>query len=306
VRSFFFAVVCVLPLPRVHAAADEPTAPEIIRRSVEANERDWKAGPSYSHQERDVETKSEEKTDRTWEVFLMDGSPYRRLVAVDGSPLSPARQKQEEAREGRELARRRAETAEEREQRIQKYRREREQDHILMTQMAAAFDFTVTGQETLSGHPVYVLSAEPKRDYQPPNHEAKVLTGMRGKLWVDKTGFHWAKVQAEVVHTVTFAGFVARVGPGTRFVLEKEPVNDPPGNSQIWQPKRFEDDVVASILLWGRNSTTAQTFTDYKPNAAISSLPRPRRTLQVKLQRKKIEQVLQRKNRDQLPFVDHQ
>lgn len=282
------------------SAAQQLTATEIIRRSVQANERDWKAGPSFSHIEHDIDSDGQ-KTDRTWQVFLMDGSPYKRLIAVDGNPLSPARRKQESEKEGRELARRREETPEQRRERIQKYQKDREHDHLLMTQMAVAFNFRLLGEDTVSGHPAYVLQADPKPDYQPPNHEAKVLTGMKGKLWVDKTQFHWAKVEAEVVHTVTFAGFIARVGPGTRFLLEKEPVN-----GEIWQPSRFEDHVKASILFWQKDSITSQAFADYRPNGAISSVPRAGGTFKVKLQGKKVEQVFQGQNGHQLSVVDNQ
>ena len=244
-------------------------AQEIIRRSVDANEKDWNAAPAYAHQERDVDAKGEEKTDRTWDVFQMDGSPYRRLLASEGHPLSTARQRQEEQKEKRELARRRSESPEERQARIRKYQKERDQDHLLMTQMQVAFNFRLVGDATLSGHPVYVLDAQPRPDYRPANHEAKVLLGMKGTLWVDKAEFHWAKVEAEVVRPVTFGGFLAKVGPGTKFLLEKEPVGD-----RIWQPKRFFVNVVASVLFWEHDSTSEETFMDYHPSAAISSMPR--------------------------------
>jgi hypothetical protein len=272
VRPLNVVLACALAAS-LHAAEDPSerlSATEIIQRSVQANERDWNAGPSFSHQERDIDSKGEERTDRTWQVILMDGSPYRRLIAIDQHPLSPAREKQEREKESRELALRRGESSEERRARIQKYQKDREHDHLLMTQMEVAFNFRLIGEDTLSGHPVYVLAAEPKANYQPHDHEAKVLTGMKGKLWVDKAQFHWAKVEAEVVHTVTFVGFLARVAPGTRFLLEKEPVNE-----NIWQPTRFQDDVIASILLWGKNSTTTETFMNYQPNGAISSLAGP-------------------------------
>lgn len=300
-RESCVAVAFALWFPLCSRAAAQLTAAEIIHRSVEANEQDWNAGASFSHIERDIDKHDDSIVDRTWEVFLMDGSPYQRLIGIDGHPLSEPRQKQEAQREGRELARRRAETPGERRARIDRYRRDREHDHILMTQMEVAFNFRLIGEDTLSGHPVYVLEAQPKPDYAPPNREAKVLTGMKGKLWVDKAGFHWARVEAEVVHTVTFAGFIARVGPGTRFVLEKGPVNN-----QIWQPTNFQDRAVASILFWQRNSSTANTFWDYRPNSVISSLLGPRRTLHVQLEREKIQQVLQRQNRHQPAVIDNQ
>ncbi|MGH9559181.1 MAG: hypothetical protein ACRD30_08060 [Bryobacteraceae bacterium] len=257
---------------------------------MKANERDWLAEPSMSHHERDIDRKDGDGTDRTYVVRLINGSPYKRLIAVDGNPLPPRREQQEIQKEKREIAHRRSESSEDRESRIGSYQKDRDQDHLLMTQMAVAFNFHIVGEETISGHPTYVLDADPKLDYKPVNRDAKVLTGMRGKLWVDKEQFHWVKVEADVVKAVTFGGFLAKVGSGTRFMLEKAPVD-----ANVWEPVRFEERVRASVLFWSRNSTTEQTFSDYQPGGAISDLFRRRvPPLEVKLQRKEAEQILQR------------
>ncbi len=249
-------------------AGTQLTAQEIVRRSVTVNQHDWDAGPSFEHQEREIDRKNGQVTDRTYAVVGMDGTPYRRLIAIDGTPLSQARERQEEDKERRELARRRSETPGERRERIDKYQKDREHDQFLMTQMAVAFTFHLIGEGDVNGHPCYVLSAEPRPDYRPVNREAKVLLGMRGKMWIDRAQFHWAKVEAEVIRTVSFAGFLARVDPGTRFVLVKEPVS-----AETWQPQRFEMKVVASVLFWSRNSSTTDTYRDYK-KLEISRLQR--------------------------------
>ncbi len=272
---------------------------EIIRRSIAANERDWQASPNYSNLDRTIEKKDDETSDKTYRVIMMDGSPYRELVAEGGQPLTPARQRQEEQKEKRELARRRAEVPEERQARIRKYQKEREQDHLLMTQMAVAFHFRLSGRDTIGGRSVYVLDAEPKADYRPPTREAKVLTGMKGRLWIDSEKFHWARVEAEVIHPVTFGGFLAKVGPGTKFVLEKEPV----GND-VWQPKQFSVAVCASILFWSHNSTTVDTFSEYRQGGALaeSGSPGPG-AFQFQLEGQKIEQVLQSDDRQKMPVL---
>jgi hypothetical protein len=232
---------------------------EIVRRSVIANENDWRAEPSYSHLDRTVETKDGEITDRTYEVRMLDGSPYRRLTAIGGDPISTTRRQQEDQQEKHELARRRGESPEQRQARIDKYRKDRDHDHLLMVQMAAAFKFKLSGEDTLDGHRVYILDATPNPSYRPPNREAKVLAGMRGKLWVDAERFHWVKVEAEVTHTVTFGGFIAKVGPGTMFELENAPVD-----ADTWLPKTFSMHVRESILLWQRNSNVRDEFSDYR------------------------------------------
>ncbi len=240
---------------------------EIVRRSVSVNNRDFRAGPSYSDVERDIDQKSGDRTDRSYEVFMMDGSDYRKLVAIDGQPLPASQQRQEEQKMRRELARRRAESPEMRASRIRKYQADRDHDHLLMTQMAVAFTFHLVGREKLQGHETYVLDAEPNPKYRPVNREAKVLTGMRGKLWIDTEHYHWAKVEAEVFRPVTFAGFLARVGPGTKFALSNEPV----GND-IWQPSEFRMSVAASVLFFSHNSNSTQRFKDYRAGGAVSLL----------------------------------
>jgi len=204
---------------------------------------------------------------------MMEGSPYRRLMAIDGQPLLPAKQRQEDQKERRELVHRRSETPEEREARIRKYEKERDQDHLLMAQMASAFKFHLVGEDTIAGHRTYILDAEPDPDYKPVNREAKVLTGMRGKLWIDQDQFHWAKVEAEVIHPVTFGGFLAKVGPGTRFILENEPVS-----GGTWQPKEFSVQVRSSILFWQHNSSSTDEYSDYRTATSLAKSPPVART----------------------------
>jgi len=231
---------------------------EIVRRSVEAQDRDWQAAPMFSYQDHAVETKGETRTDQTFQVRMIEGSPYRRLAAVGDQPLSAALEQQEAKKEQREIARRRAESPLERERRIRKYEQERAQDHLLMTEMVRAFTFRLVGEQVVSGHNAYLLEANPNPQYKPANHEAKVLTGMKGRLWVEKEQFHWAKVEAEVVRPVFFH-LIARVGPGTQFLFENEPVTD-----QIWQPARFTVQVAATVMWWRHDSSSEETFTNYR------------------------------------------
>jgi hypothetical protein len=89
------SIVLILASASLRAAAPL-SAKEIMRRSVAANERDFQAEPSFSHQEHEIETKGETTTDRTYDVTMMEGTPYRRLIAEDGRPLSPDRQRLEQ------------------------------------------------------------------------------------------------------------------------------------------------------------------------------------------------------------------
>jgi hypothetical protein len=232
----------------------------IIKRSVEANKLDWKLEPDFTHFERDKENGQ----DKTYEVMMIDGSPYQRLVAVNGKPLSEQEQRSEEQKLRQTISQRHHESPRQRAQRIANYEKDRKRDNLLMEQLTGAFNFSLVAEEKLGLHDVYVLQATPRPGYRPPNNEAKVLTGMQGRLWVDKQSFQWVKVEAEVIHPVSIEGFLARVSPGTRFELEKEPVDN-----NVWLPKHFAMKANAKIVfLINHNSQEDDTFWGYRRNGS--------------------------------------
>jgi hypothetical protein len=124
------------------------------------------------------------------------------------------------------------------------------------------------GEQRLGAQDVYVLKATPRPGYKPPNTEAKVLTGMEGKLWIDKQTFQWVKVEATVIHPVSIGGFLAEVEAGTHFELEKMPVAD-----SIWLPKHFAMKSRAKILfLFTRKSQSDETYSGYHKTVPIQAV----------------------------------
>src|SRR5579884_988735 len=136
----------------------------------------------------------------------------------------------------------------------------------MMSEMAAAFTYKLLGEGNMDGHQVYILDANPNPGYTPHSRDTKVLTGMRGRMWIDKATYQWVRVEAEVVTPVEFGMFIARVGPGTKFLLEQEPV----GDGSVWLPRHFEMNVNASVLgFFSENSTDNETYTHYEPNRTV-------------------------------------
>lgn len=227
----------------------------IIQRSAEANKRDWEAVPQFDNYERD-RTKD---GDKTYSVTMLYGTPYERLVAVNGHPLSAGQQKEEQRKYEAEIEKRQHESPEEKSKRIAKYNAERKRDQTMLDQMTSAFDFHVIGNRTLKGHKVYVLRATPRKGYRPPNRDSEVLTGMQGTLWIDHDTFQWVKVEAHVTNPVRIEGFLAKVEPGTRFELEKKPVAD-----DIWMAAHFAMKSDAKVmLLFPHRDQEDDTFFDY-------------------------------------------
>lgn len=231
--------IAVIPLcPRF--VAGQETVASIIQHSAEANARDWAAVPNFDNSERD-RTKD---GDKTYAVTMLYGSPYNRLIAVNGKSLTGAEQKKEQEKYDKTAADRQHESADQRSQRIAKYEADRKRDHTLIQQLTDAFDFRLIGKRTLNGFKVYVIKATPKPGYKPVDRDSEVLTGMEGTMWIDQKKFQWVKVEAHVIHPVRIEGFLAVVEPGTRFEVEKRPVS-----GDIWFATHYSMTANARVLM---------------------------------------------------------
>jgi len=237
------------------SATGQNNADAIIQRSVEANKRDWEAAPKFDCSERDRTHDGA----KTYQDTMISGSPYQQLIAVNGKPLTPAQTAEEKRKLENTISERKNESPQKRAERIAKYEDERKRDQSMMNEMVKAFDFKLLGETKLNGHAVYFLRASPRHGYKPANMETQALTGMQGKLWVDKKTFQWVKVEADVTHPVSIKGFLAQVEPGTYFELEKIPVA--PG---IWLAKHFSMRSRAKVLkLIPKNSEEDVTYFNY-------------------------------------------
>ncbi|HVJ07241.1 MAG TPA: hypothetical protein VM554_02570 [Acidisarcina sp.] len=254
-RHLLSAVLFASLLPGISLPAQQLSAQQIVQRSIEPNNKDWDSAQDYDYFQR----KRDGGTTRTYDVIMLEGSRYYRLVAIDDRPLSPEDQAREKHNFAAAIAQRKQETAKAREQRIGQYQKDRERYHVLMGELTNAFDFTLSGEQMLGSHRVYVLKGKPRRGYHPPNKLAKALTGMQGTLWIDAADFHWVKGEVEVVHPVWIGGLIARVDPGTRFELAQDPIAD-----GVWMPSHFSMETRATVLLlFSRSQREDSTYFSY-------------------------------------------
>jgi hypothetical protein len=237
----------------------------VVGKSVLVNNADWNSQVAYSFLRDDVVGRRDfvnlNKSDRSkvYEVSTIDGSPYERLVSINNHALTSAQRQEEQSKLEREALHRQRETPRERKSRLASYRDERAEEHLLMQQMISAFAFEFVDEEEIDGIACYVLNAKPNAEYRPPVEKAKVLAGMKGRLWIDKLHYHWVKVQAEVIRPVEFGFFIAKVKPGTTFELRQAPVGG------VWLPKSFVETVSATVLgFYGLKSREETYFSGYR------------------------------------------
>ena len=250
-----FWVLSVSALFAPQVSAQVPDAKTIIERSVQAIKKDFAAAPDYNNKERDCTPNG----NKLYQITKLDGTPYQRLIAENGKPLSQAQEAEAMKKQQQAEAQHQAESASERSSRIANYRKDLARDHNMYEQLTEAFDFKLVGQGKLRKFDVYVLKATPKPGYRPPNMECQALPGMQGQLWVDQKTFQWVKVTAQVIRPVSIEGFLAQVEPGTRFELQKAPVDN-----GIWLPSRFTMKSHSKVFfLVNHYSSADQTFFDY-------------------------------------------
>lgn len=227
----------------------------IVQKSVQANSRDWNEAPKYDYEEKDRDTQGT----KTYEVTDVLGTPYERLIAINGKELSSAQKAEQQKKYAQMLAQRKAESSSQRAKRIAKYQADRRRDHAMLEQLTKAFNFKLEGEEELAGHKVYVLNATPRPGYQPPNRDTQVLLGMEGKLWIDEASSQWVKVEAHVIRPVRIEGFLAQVEPGTHFELSKTPVSE-----DIWLPEHYAMSASAKVFfVVPHHSQEDETYFNY-------------------------------------------
>jgi hypothetical protein len=225
------------------------------------NAADFKAATRFSW----IETDKSGRTSKKYRVTMIEGTPYYRLIELNGEPLSKEQEAQQSRKEQQVMGRRRAETPEQRRKRIDEFEKERLRNNSLMQQLTQAFNFNMVGTRNVNGYNVYILKAIPRPGYRPPSMETQVLTGMNGEMWIQEGGFHWVKVTAQVIHPVSIEGFLAEVEPGTQFELDNAPV----GDGSIWQPAHFLMRSNARVFhLFPHESNEEEIYTDYKPIGA--------------------------------------
>jgi hypothetical protein len=228
-----WALLVVLCGPAYPQTETSPNPAEIVRQSVERDRRNFELLKNYTYTETDEERDYDKaghlkKTEsETYEVLILGGREYGKLIARNGKPLSEKDARKVQQDLDRELKRRENETPQEK----AKLEKQRQKQRDFANELPAAFDFKLNGEETISGRPVWVISADPRPDYRARDQLAKIATKMRGKVWIDKTELQWVKVEAELIGQISFGLGLVRIAPGFTLQFEQTRVND-----EVWLP----------------------------------------------------------------------
>jgi hypothetical protein len=218
----------------VLGAARGQDAEEIVRKSLDRDQANFEQRRNYTYQERsegreyDSQNKLNKTEVLTYEVLVLGGRPYQRLIARGDKPLSAKDERKEQDKLDAESAVRKRESAADR----AKLEKERQQQRRYLVEVPRAFVLKVAGVEQVSGKPAWVIEAEPRPGYKPSSlPRANFLTKVRGKFWIDQAEYQWVKADLQVVDTLSFGLGLLRIAPGGSIHFEQTRVND-----EVWLP----------------------------------------------------------------------
>ena len=239
---------------------------QLIQKVAENDIENDKKLRDYTYSEREEEHRLNGKGEvastetRNYEVLEIFGEQARRMVSKNDKPLSAKDAAKEEEKIQKIIDKRKNESNSDREKRLKKEEKDREEGRQFVKEIADAYNFTQLGNETVDGRDTYVIAAEPRPGFEPHRKESKVLTKIRGKIWIDVAESQWVKLDAETIDTISFGLFLARLHKGTHIVTEQTRVND-----EVWLPRHTAVHVdVRLALLKNFNVNLDLSDKDYK------------------------------------------
>ncbi len=269
-RSYLLALLSPLA-----SLATQPDPLDIVKRSVAVATENIKRGRNYTFLQRTEELQRgptgeiKSKLSKTWDVTMLEGSSYRRLIERNDRPLPPDEEKHEEEKLRKSIEERRHETAAERAERMAEHDRKPGRNRNVLQEIPEAFDFRMRGEELVNSRPAYVIDAMPRAGYRPRSSEARIfLPKLKATLWIDKADLNWVKVDAEVIDNISWGWFLFRLAKGAHMSMEQVRVND-----EVWLPRRMQISLAARIGLIKRlNMEQDLTFRNFKKFQADSKV----------------------------------
>lgn len=249
-RAYINAMRAVLILLAACALAAAQDAREIVRRSVELMDHNLALARNYTFLERaetrelDSDAHVKSRKILQYDVTLLEGSPYRRLVGKDDHQLSPEEERIEQKKLADSIAQRQKETPAARARRIADWEKKRERQREPLREVPDAFNFRIAGEGQVDGRNAWIIDAVPRAGYHARSSAARLFPKLRGRLWIDKADYQWVKTEAEATDNISWGLFIARLNKGARLDAEMTRVND-----EVWLPKRVAVKVSARVAL---------------------------------------------------------
>ena len=219
------------------AAASSPPRPDarrLIEKVIEMQELHQEQQRQYSYLET-IATEHFHKDgtldkveSETFQVTPSPDGEYRRLVAENGRPLPPKKEKEEEEK-FREYIEKQLERSEAERQRqtVEKLASRVSRFQTRLGEALDVYEFTELPDDTSDGKRLRCFRFSPREGYQPRSRDAKILNRLEGTIWIDPKESQIAKLHIIFREDMKFFfGLFGRVSKGSQAVAEQWQTED--------------------------------------------------------------------------------
>lgn len=265
------------PAPSAHAPGARDPFPEastFMQRVREAVRLDYElqSGFTYIEQRRDVRISKLGKVEvgplRTFQVFPSSrpGRTYKRLVAIDGTPLDPAELERRDREHQRHVAdteaRETRESAAQRAKRVRARQEEIAERDAILDDALAVFEPRFEARDRIDGQPVYVIALTPRVEARVITQEGRWMKEFEGRVWIAEADNQIVKLDMRAREDVTIGwGILGRVNEGSRFTFARHWFDG------VWLPSEVVFDATGRTLLFRRfDIDLVTTYTGYRKN----------------------------------------
>jgi hypothetical protein len=213
----------------VRATETLPEASEVTRRMIERSRAVAQADRTeYTYQKRsllerlDADGHSLKSEEKIYQVTLIGGFPFKRLIKIQGRELSPEELKAEDTKDRK--FRQKFVSADLNNPDVRK-------EGLVTPELLDRYQFVVEKRVILSNRPTLVLRFRPKEGKLPSRTiEDKLLNPMAGRLWIDERDADTARLEVSLVEPV-YLGWFGLLGSLTQCDLTLERQRMPDG---VW------------------------------------------------------------------------
>jgi hypothetical protein len=204
-----------------------PEPSEVTQRMIERSQKVAQVdqGPQYTYQKRSLlqrldavgtPLKSEEKL---YQVTLIGGFPFRRLVRIQGRELSSEELRIEDEKEAKFRQRFMS---------VDPKKLVARKEGVVTPELLDRYQFVVEKRVVLSNRATLVLTFKPKEGNLPSSAiEDKLLNRMTGRLWIDEGDADTARLEVSLAEPI-FLGWFGLLGSLTQcdMTLERQRMPD--------------------------------------------------------------------------------
>jgi len=206
---------------------------------------------------------------KVYEVYPSEdpGNLYKRLVSVDGKPLSAAELAKNDAVHQKDIFARLNESAPQKAKRAREEAKDRATEQREIDEIFGVYDITLVRREVVNGHPTILAALEPRRTYKPRTDEGKVMKKIRARAWIHETEHQIVRVEIEALEDIGFGlGVVGKIYKGTvgEFVRTKV-------NGEVWLPARARFTAKGRALFRKFAIDSVTEWWDYKKFSVSTS-----------------------------------